>query len=127
MVHVRKMQLWGGTIAVLAAFAVLGSVPAAAQAACGLPSVARMWKDGGCAGSYLSMFKNDSIPHFSTYGFNDNISSAEAGQCQSIRIWIDASYSGASQPIAAAGFITLLNGTFNNRTSSSQSYANASC
>lgn len=67
MVHVRKMQLWGGTIAVLAAFAVLGSVPTAAQAACGLPSVARMWKDGGCAGSYLSMFKNDSIPHFSTY------------------------------------------------------------
>lgn len=101
------------------------SIPASAQAACGLPSIARMWKDGSCNGSYLSMYKNDQIPRLSTYGFGGNISSAEAGQCQSIRMWTDINYGGNQQYIAAAGFVTLV--TYNNQYDSSRSYANASC
>ncbi len=123
----RLKRLLGCSAALFASVGVVAAAAPAADAACGAPNIARMWKDGGCAGSYLSMYKNDSISSLSTYGFNDNITSAEAGICQSIRLYVNSGFGGSSQPISAGSFITLLGPTYNNEISSSTSSANAAC
>lgn len=123
----RLRRLAGAVLISSAAFAV--SLPASAEATCSATRVAKVWKDGGCNDDYLGFFGNDGEPSLTTFNFNNKISSAEAGSsgCQSMRLYVDSNYGGASQLLHAGAVITLLAPQFNNEISSVKTTRTAAC
>ena len=102
---------------------------AATLATCSLPSYyAFFYKDSSCNGSYLSMVNSDQIPHFSTYGFNDVVSSLAVGcKISNVTVWKDASYSGSTTSFGGFDVYTGMPSGWNDVISSAKTDSSFAC
>jgi len=87
-----------------------------------------MFDVGGCSGQMLSMVAPDQIPNMSTYGFNDEMSSANVGYCVSgLRVWINSSYTGSSFTYGGGQAHATPATGFNDNVTSAQTTRSAAC
>jgi hypothetical protein len=98
-------------------------------ATCTLPSYyAFFYVNSSCGGSYLSMVNSDQIPHFSTYGFNDVVSSLAVGcKISNVTVWKDASYSGSTTSFGGFDVYTGMPSGWNDVISSAKTDSSFAC
>ncbi len=100
---------------------------ASTAAGCGSLSMARMYENLNCSGSYLSMFKADEISYLGTYGWNDRVTSLSIGYCQSMFYGFKDINFGGTRWDFGQGVYSYVGGSANDQFSSTRTINSGVC